>query len=177
MSQITDVQKNTWRLNEPPLLQHRMAKQSHQGNARAAHWAASSYTWKLHLFSNLVFLKLIHFIYIAALDFGFSITVIPFHVQEMERLPCLDGLSLWQLVQILIAVARAIGRKVGNDGAPPGLDADVEEQCGPPQPAQGHQAPYHVQNCHGACIICGRQCVRLERGHKHCKCRPHMHTR
>ena len=60
--QINDVQKKAaqWAASSTT---SDGKKKSHQGNARAAHWAASSYTWKFHLFSNLVFLKLIQFIY------------------------------------------------------------------------------------------------------------------
>ena len=99
----------------------------------------------------------------------------------MEELPNLDDMSMWQLVQILLAVACAMSRRMGME---PQAAAAAAAAAPPPgflqQPRaqpRGHEAFDQPPACRGLCCICGRPCVRLEPGHKHCKCQPHLRTR
>ena len=96
----------------------------------------------------------------------------------MEHVPHLNDLTMWQLVQVLLAVANAMQRRMGV----------AAEADGPPEQAQPNRFQAHgrrqhggdgfhgVQQCNGHCCVCGAPCIRLERGHKHCKCNRHLHT-
>lgn len=96
----------------------------------------------------------------------------------MEHVPHLNELTMWQLVQVLLAVANAMQRRMGMgvDGpeVPPEAPA-VHNRYG--RRHQSNNQGGEIQRCYGMCCVCQHPCVRLERGHKHCKCWTHMHTR
>ena len=93
----------------------------------------------------------------------------------MDGIPAIDHLNVWQLVQLLIAVAQALSRRLHGQGIPnqpPGLQQQVPLAGRVPQGQEMGEQP-----CTGQCSVCLAPCIRLERGHKHCKCRAHLRTR
>ena len=87
----------------------------------------------------------------------------------------LHGLTLLHLLQLLVQVALELqGRVQAMVGARPearGRDEEIGGRGAHPVPQR------QVAACEGGCCICNAPCIRLEPGHKHCKCRRHLHYR
>ena len=70
----------------------------------------------------------------------------------------------------LLALVQELGRRfpwtVRDTPAPPDF---------PPPGGTDQEAPEDPVACTGKCIVCRSACTRLQPGHKHCKCRAHLH--
>ena len=88
---------------------------------------------------------------------------------DRSRLP---HLSVHELVFYLLALVQELGRRfpwtVRDTPAPPDF---------PPPGGTDQEAPEDPVACTGKCIVCRSACIRLQPGHKHCKCRAHLHWR
>ena len=101
----------------------------------------------------------------------------------MEQLVAsVADLSLWQLLHLLITIARELQGRVagmpGGNGFLPHEDPEGGYDGPNRQDMRGRafQRPAPL-GCLNNCCICDQRCIRLEPGHKDCKCRRHLHCR
>ena len=78
------------------------------------------------------------------------------------------GWSLAELVQALVFIVMELQyRLIGGQN-----QGDAEQGHVPARPM-----PAQPPACRGRCIICGAGCIRMNPGHRHCKCQQCLHLR
>ena len=90
---------------------------------------------------------------------------------ETSRLP---ELSVHELIFYLLAIVQELSRRFPwTSRSTPASSDHPSQGWVDPETAGDSQPP----GCTGKCVVCRAPCIRLQPGHKHCKCKNHLHWR